>query len=109
MADLNLDAILYPQQRILVVPVGAEDQIGAQRHAVERHGLSGGHLPGRLLAPTASAPLGVPVGAELFGLDFSEAKLLGYAYAFEQATHFASRRRARRRSPANRHRLPSSP
>src|SRR5262249_40012799 len=26
MADLNLDAILYPHQRILVVPVGAKDQ-----------------------------------------------------------------------------------
>ena len=32
------------------------------------------------------APLGVPVGAELLGLDYSEAKLLAYAYAFEQAT-----------------------
>ena len=33
-----------------------------------------------------SAPLGVPVGAELLGLDYTEAKLLAYAYAFEQAS-----------------------
>ena len=36
-------------------------------------------------APTATAPLGVPIGAELLGLDFSEDKLLSYAYAQEQA------------------------
>jgi Asp-tRNA(Asn)/Glu-tRNA(Gln) amidotransferase A subunit family amidase len=27
----------------------------------------------------------VPVGAELLGLDYTEPKLLSYAYAFEQA------------------------
>jgi Asp-tRNA(Asn)/Glu-tRNA(Gln) amidotransferase A subunit family amidase len=36
--------------------------------------------------PTESAPLGVPVGAELLGRDHSEPMLLGFAYAFEQAT-----------------------
>jgi Asp-tRNA(Asn)/Glu-tRNA(Gln) amidotransferase A subunit family amidase len=43
-------------------------------------------FPGGFSTPTASAPIGVPVGAELLGLDYTEAKLLGYAYAFEQAT-----------------------
>ena len=28
----------------------------------------------------------MPVGAELLGLDYTAAKLLGYAYAFEQST-----------------------
>jgi Asp-tRNA(Asn)/Glu-tRNA(Gln) amidotransferase A subunit family amidase len=42
-------------------------------------------FPAGFSAPTQSAPLGVPVGAELLGPDYSEAKLLSYAYAFEQA------------------------
>jgi Asp-tRNA(Asn)/Glu-tRNA(Gln) amidotransferase A subunit family amidase len=28
----------------------------------------------------------VPVGAELLGLDYTEARLLAFAYAFEQAS-----------------------
>jgi amidase len=31
---------------------------------------------------------GLPVGLTLFGAKFSEAKLIGYAYAFEQATQW---------------------
>jgi Asp-tRNA(Asn)/Glu-tRNA(Gln) amidotransferase A subunit family amidase len=31
--------------------------------------------------------LGVPIGAELLGLDFTEDKLLSYAYALEQAAN----------------------
>lgn len=87
MADLNLDAILYPHQRILVVPVGAADQ--AERNGVLSNGTGypAVTFPAGFSAPTASAPLGVPVGAELLGADFSEDKLLSYAYAFEQAAH----------------------
>jgi Asp-tRNA(Asn)/Glu-tRNA(Gln) amidotransferase A subunit family amidase len=44
-------------------------------------------FPGGFSTPTASAPIGVPVGAELLGLDYTEPKLLSYAYAFEQAAH----------------------
>ncbi len=43
-------------------------------------------FPGGFSTPTTTAPLGVPVGAELLGLDYSEGKLLSYAYAYEQAT-----------------------
>ncbi len=42
-------------------------------------------FPGGFSTPTATAPLGVPVGAELLALDYTEARLLAYAYAFEQA------------------------
>jgi Asp-tRNA(Asn)/Glu-tRNA(Gln) amidotransferase A subunit family amidase len=42
-------------------------------------------FPGGFSAPTAHAPIGVPIGAELLGLDYTEPKLLAYAYAFEQA------------------------
>ena len=87
MADLNLDAILYPHQRILVVPTTAKDQ--PERNGVLSNGTGypAVTFPAGFSAPTANAPLGVPVGAELLGADFSEDKLLSYAYAFEQATH----------------------
>jgi Asp-tRNA(Asn)/Glu-tRNA(Gln) amidotransferase A subunit family amidase len=84
MAAHDLDAILYPHQRRLVVPIGEEQ--------VERNGvLSNGTgfpaitFPAGFSRPTASAPLGVPVGIELLGPEWSEPTLLGLAYAFEQA------------------------
>jgi amidase len=85
MAQLRLDALLYPLQRILVVPTGHTDQ--AERNGVLSHGTGfpAVTFPGGFSRPTATAPLGVPVGAELLAGDFSEAKLLAYAYAFEQA------------------------
>jgi Asp-tRNA(Asn)/Glu-tRNA(Gln) amidotransferase A subunit family amidase len=84
IADLNLDAILYPLQKILVAPVTAEDQLERNGTLSFGTGFPAVTFPGGFSSPTASAPLGVPVGAELLGLDHTEAKLLGYAYAFEQ-------------------------
>jgi amidase len=85
MADLNLDAILYPLQKILVVPITAEDQTERNGTLSNGTGFPAVTFPGGFSTPAASAPLGVPVGAELLGLDYAEAKLLAYAYAFEQA------------------------
>ena len=85
MADLNLDAILYPLQRILVVPIGPGEQLERNGTLSNGTGFPAVTFPGGFSTPTASAPLGVPIGAELLGLDYSEAKLLAYAYAFEQA------------------------
>src|SRR5450432_3791314 len=86
VADLNLDAILYPLQKILVAPVTAEDQLERNGTLSNGTGFPAVTFPGGFSAPTTSAPLGVPVGAELLGLDYTEAKLLAYAYAFEQAS-----------------------
>ena len=85
-ADLKLDAILYPLQKILVAPVVAEDQLERNGTLSNGTGFPAVTFPGGFSSPTESAPLGVPVGAELLGLDYTEAKLLGYAYAFEQAS-----------------------
>jgi len=86
IADLKLDAILYPLQKILVVPITAEEQTERNGILSNGTGFPAVTFPGGFSAPTASAPLGVPVGAELLGLDHTEAKLLAYAYAFEQAS-----------------------
>jgi amidase len=86
IADLDLGAILYPLQKILVAPVTAEDQLERNGTLSNGTGFPAVTFPGGFSAPTSSAPLGVPVGAELLGLDYTEAKLLSYAYAFEQAS-----------------------
>jgi Asp-tRNA(Asn)/Glu-tRNA(Gln) amidotransferase A subunit family amidase len=85
MADLNLDAILYPLQKILVVPVTAGDQTERNGTLSNGTGFPAVTFPAGFSTASASAPLGVPVGGELLGLDFTEDKLLAYAYAIEQA------------------------
>ncbi|HEX2828040.1 MAG TPA: amidase family protein [Burkholderiales bacterium] len=85
MAELKLDAILYPLQKILVAKVTDADQLERNGTLSNGTGFPAVTFPGGFSAPTASAPLGVPVGAELLGLDYTEARLLAYAYAFEQA------------------------
>ncbi|MGW3622934.1 amidase family protein [Streptomyces sp. NPDC000880] len=84
MAELNLEAILYPLQKVLVSPVGVPQP--------ERNGtLSNGTgfpavcFPGGFSTPTKAAPIGVPVGAELLGREYSEPLLLSLAYAYEKA------------------------
>jgi amidase len=102
IADLSLDAILYPLQKIFVAPVTAEDQLERNGTLSNGTGFPAVTFPGGFSAPTASAPLGIPVGAELLGLDYTEAKLLAYAYAFEQASQL---RKLPRSTPA----LPNEP
>jgi hypothetical protein len=84
MAELNIQAILYPLQKVLVSLVGVPQP--------ERNGtLSNGTgfpavcFPGGFSTPTATAPMGVPVGAELLGREYTEPLLLSLAYAYEQA------------------------
>lgn len=102
IADLNLDAILYPHQRILVAPVTAADQLERNGTLSNGTGFPAVTFPAGFSEPTASAPLGVPVGAELLGLDFSEDRLLAYAYAFEQAAQL-------RKPPVSTPPLPGEP
>jgi amidase len=66
--------------------VTAEEQLERNGTLSNGTGFPAVTFPGGFSTPTASAPLGVPVGAELLGLDYTEAKLLSYAYAFEQAS-----------------------
>lgn len=84
MAELDVDAILYPLQSVLVAPHGQPAQ--PERNGVLSNGTGfpAVTFPAGYATPTKDAPIGVPVGAELLGLDYTEPRLLSYAYAFEQ-------------------------
>ena len=85
IADHELDALIYPHQRRLVVPIG-EDQVERNGVLSNSTGFPAITFPGGFSEPGASAPLGVPVGIELLGPEWTEPTLIGLAYAFEQAT-----------------------
>jgi Asp-tRNA(Asn)/Glu-tRNA(Gln) amidotransferase A subunit family amidase len=85
MADDRLDAIVFPHQKRLVVPIG-ETQ-------VERNGALGSVtgfpsivVPGGFSSPIATGTLGVPVGIEFLGRPWSESLLIEIVYGYEQAT-----------------------
>lgn len=83
MAANNLGAVLYPHQRRLVVPIG-EDQVDRNGVLSNSTGFPAITFPGGFSRPTGSAPLGVPVGIELLGPEWSEPTLIAMAFAFEQ-------------------------
>lgn len=85
MADDQLDAIVFPHQKRLVVPIG-ETQ-------VERNGALGSVtgfpsivVPGGFSSSTPTATSGVPVGIEFLGRPWSEKVLIEIVYGYEQAT-----------------------
>lgn len=84
MGKHNLDAILYPHQQRLVGRIGENqlDRNGALAYSTGFPALS---FPAGFSAPTRTAPLGVPVGVELLGPDWSEPQLIRMAYAFQEA------------------------
>lgn len=86
MADLNLDAMIYPHQQQLVCKIGANQQ---QRNGVlcSSTGFPSIAVPAGF-APDENAPIGVPVGMEIIGRPWSEGTLIEIAYAFEQHSHF---------------------
>jgi len=85
MADNDLDALIYPQQKRLVVPIG-QDQADRNGIMAAVTGFPSVAVPAGFSARSPTAPRGVPVGLEIFGRPFSERRLIGYAYDFEQAT-----------------------
>ena len=82
MADSQLDALMFPHQRVLVCKVGESQR---QRNGVlgAVTGFPALVVPAGFSAPADTAPSGVPVGLELLGRPWSEGILLKIAYAFE--------------------------
>lgn len=88
MADNHLDVIVYPLQKRLVVPLTELNQVDRNGILASVTGFPAITVPAGFSAPTQTAPLGVPVGMDILGKPWTEAKLLSIAYSFEQATHF---------------------
>ena len=74
IAENELDAVLYPHQRRLVAPIGEEQR---ERNGVLSNstGFPAITFPGGFSAPSSSAPVGVPIGIELLGPEWSEPTL----------------------------------
>src|SRR6202790_1917425 len=87
MAQNNLEALVFPHQKILVVPIGETNQPGINGVVAALAGFPSIVVPAGFSAPTTSAPMGVPVGMEMVGHPWGEPELLKLAYGFEQATH----------------------
>src|SRR5216684_1410672 len=80
LEENKLDAIVYPHQKRLVVPIG-ESQ-------VERNGFLAS-ITGfpAITVPAGFSSGGVPIGVELLGRPYAETTLLKLAYAYEKGTH----------------------
>jgi amidase len=89
MEDQKLDALVYPTMRRKPARIG-EPQGGSNCQLSASTGFPAISMPAGFTGD------GLPVGVELLGRAFDDAKLVSYAYAYEQATH---RRRAPARTP----------
>ncbi len=87
LAKDNLVALVYPHQKRLPAMIGNMNQAERNGILASLTGFPAITLPAGFSTPTASAPIGVPVGIEFLGQPFSEPQLLKIAYSFEQATH----------------------
>jgi Asp-tRNA(Asn)/Glu-tRNA(Gln) amidotransferase A subunit family amidase len=87
MAKNQLDALVYPHQKCLVLPIGATFQKDRNGVIAALAGFPAIDVPAGFSKPTPDAPIGVPVGMELLGRAWAEPELLKLAFGFEQATH----------------------
>jgi amidase len=85
MADDRLDAIVFPHQKRLVVPIG-ETQADRNGALGSVTGFPSIVVPGGFSSPTPTAALGVPVGIEFLGRPWSEKLLIEIGYGYEQGT-----------------------
>jgi Asp-tRNA(Asn)/Glu-tRNA(Gln) amidotransferase A subunit family amidase len=88
--SLRLDALVYPTMREEPALIG-QAQGGSTCQLSANSGLPA------LTAPAGFTPAGLPVGLELLGRRFADARLVALAYAFEQS---GPRRRAPAATPA---------
>lgn len=85
MAKYDLDAIVYPHQKRIVVKVG-ESQVERNGVISSVTGFPSCVVPAGFTRPTDTAPIGVPVGLEILAREWDEPTLIEIAYAFEQVT-----------------------
>jgi amidase len=87
MAEHQLDAVIYPLQQRLVVPLSELNQADRNGILASVTGFPAITVPAGFSRPTATAPLGVPIGLDILGRPWSEGRLIQIAQGFEHATH----------------------
>lgn len=83
-ASNDLDAIIYPEQKNLVVKIGSPSQSGRNGILAALTGTPVVTVPAGFSDPSDDAPIGVPIGMEILGRPWDDKKLLGIGYAIEQ-------------------------
>ncbi|KAK3336172.1 amidase signature domain-containing protein [Cercophora scortea] len=78
-ANNDLDAIIYPEQKNLVVKLGSASQSGRNGILAALTGSPVVTIPAGFSTPTDEAPLGIPIGMEILGRPWSEDLLLDIA------------------------------
>ncbi|KAI2610134.1 amidase signature domain-containing protein [Hypoxylon fragiforme] len=84
----NFDALIYPEQKNLVVKLGSPSQAGRNGILGALTGFPVVTVPVGFSRPTGDAPLGVPIGMEILGQPFEEGKLLNIANHFTRLYPF---------------------
>lgn len=79
----RLDAIIYPEQRNLVVKIGSPTQHGRNGILAALTSMPAIALPAGFSEAMDDAPLGIPIGMEILGQAWSEAKILRIANMIE--------------------------
>lgn len=80
----QLDALIYPEQKNLVVKLGSPSQSGRNGILAALTGSPVATVPAGFSPATDTAPDGVPIGMEILGRQWTEQKLLQIAYQIEQ-------------------------
>ncbi|KAI0133621.1 amidase signature domain-containing protein [Xylariales sp. AK1849] len=75
----DLDAIIYPEQKNLVVKIGSPSQSGRNGILAALTGSPVVTVPAGFSPHSDDAPIGVPIGMEILGSPFTEGKLLNIA------------------------------
>ena len=83
----NLDAIIYPEQKNLVVKIGSASQSGRNGILAALTGSPVVTVPVGFSKPDDQALRGVPIGMEILGRPWTESMLFRIAYQIEKRTH----------------------
>ena len=83
----NLDFIIHPEQKNLVVKVGSPSQSGRNGILAALTGSPVVTIPIGFSPATNEAPIGVPIGMEILGRPWSEGDLLNVAKKIDDLTH----------------------
>lgn len=85
--EYQLDTLLYPHQKRLVVDIGSDAQVDRNGILASLTGLPAITFQAGFSTPTSTADIGIPIGIEFLGQPYGEAQIIRMAYAFERSAN----------------------